>query len=675
MRTVGARPRTVPYAPISARLADLVDRHARAARQVALSTGSAMLTALVAGSALVGWWLGVEELKSFIPGAMTMKVNTAIALLLLSVGVMCRAQPGSSRRSRLAGLPVVAAMAISAAVGMQYLTGRDLGIDQWLFRELPGAIATAHPNRMSPMTVGCFLLLGMAILATNHPRIGRAAPVLTISALLIGFLNVLDHGFGATVPSLLAGYTQMAPSTAAATVILGVGAMGLLPGGGPLQVLSGTSPSAVLARRLLAASVVAPTALAWLRLQGEVLGLYEARHGASLTVLGTVGFMAVVIWQSAWRQQRTEQARVAVREELDRFFDVSSDMLATAGSDGYFTRLNPAWKDTLGYDLSELRARPFVEFVHPDDRAATALAVAQQVEAGKSVFSFQNRYRHRDGSYRWLEWTSTPSADGTELFAVARDVTARKVAEEEALAPIVAAREQLAEATRRIEAIIAARAFRPVFQPVHNLVTSEMVGFEALTRFDDGCRPDLVFAAAQDCGLASELEAVTLEAAIEASRGLPSRVWLSLNVSPSMLRDVERLKPLLKHAGRPIVLEITEHEAIGAYEPLQAALAQLEPGIRLAVDDVGAGVANFNHLVQLRPALVKIDASLVRGVDQDLSRAALVVGLVHFAAAAGSQVIAEGIETDAEKATVASLGVTLGQGYLLGRPAAVEAWS
>lgn len=675
MRTPRARSTTVPFAPISTRFAELIDRRRPGTRLVALAAVSAVLATLVASAALLGWWLGVDELASLIPGALPMRVNTAIALLLLGVGLLGRTRPAGSRWRRLAVAPVVAGLVLSAAVGSQYLTGLDLGIDQWLFREPPGAIGTAQPNRMSPMTIGSFLLLGVAILAADHPRAGKAVPVLLIGASLIGFLNVLDYIFAAAAPSLLAGYSKMSPGTAAMTVTLGIGAMGLLPDGGPLRVFSGSSSSAALARRLFAASVIAPTALAWLRLEGEARGLYEAHDGASLMVLGTVGFMAAVIWQSAWRQQRTERARVAARVELDRFFDMSSDMLATAGSDGRFTRLNPAWKDTLGYDLNELCARPFADFVHPDDREATALAVARQVEEGKSVFSFQNRYRHRDGSYRWLEWTSTPSADGSELFAVARDVTTRKLAEEEALAPLVAAREQRADAQRKLQETIRTRAFRPVFQPVYDLGSEEIVGFEALTRFDDGCRPDLVFAAALDCGLAIELEAVTLEAAIRASHELPARVWLSLNVSPSMLCDVQRLKPLVHGAGRPIVLEITEHEAIGAYEPLHAALVQLGPGIRLAVDDVGAGVANFNHLVELRADLIKIDAGLVRGVDHDLSRAALVVGLVHFAAAAGCKVIAEGVETAAERATVASLGVTLAQGYLLGRPAPVDTWS
>jgi EAL domain-containing protein (putative c-di-GMP-specific phosphodiesterase class I) len=96
--------------------------------------------------------------------------------------------------------------------------------------------------------------------------------------------------------------------------------------------------------------------------------------------------------------------------------------------------------------------------------------------------------------------------------------------------------------------------------------------------------------------------------------------------------------------------------------------------VRLAVDDAGAGIANFGHLVDLRPDIVKIDAGLVRGVNADVSRQALIVGFVHFAAVSGALVLAEGIETAAEQETVQRLGVTLGQGYHLARPARVEEW-
>ncbi len=140
------------------------------------------------------------------------------------------------------------------------------------------------------------------------------------------------------------------------------------------------------------------------------------------------------------------------------------------------------------------------------------------------------------------------------------------------------------------------------------------------------------------------------------------------------LAECDVLAGLLSDRTRPIVLEITEHDAIADYAPLHEAMRRLGPDVRLAVDDAGAGIANFGHLVDLRPNIVKIDAGLIRGVNADVSRQALIVGFVHFAAVSGALVLAEGIETAAEQQTVQRLGVTLAQGYHLARPAPVEAW-
>jgi EAL domain-containing protein (putative c-di-GMP-specific phosphodiesterase class I) len=291
------------------------------------------------------------------------------------------------------------------------------------------------------------------------------------------------------------------------------------------------------------------------------------------------------------------------------------------------------------------------------------------------VLNFQNRYLHRDGSYRWLEWTSSPSADGALLYAVARDVTERKLEEARLRAPAMDLVRRRIEARDRIESAIEARAFGTVFQPIVDLLSGTTIGYEALTRFSDGSPPDEMFATALECGLGMKLETATLRASVDAARALPLRSWLSVNVSPPLLADVETLGKALGLRSRSLVLEITEHETIEAYGPLREAIVQLGPDVRLAVDDAGAGVANFHHLVELRPNFVKIDVSLVRGVDTDLSRQAVVAGILHFASAAECQVIAEGIETDAELSTVTELGVTLGQGYLLGRPAPAESWS
>jgi PAS domain S-box-containing protein len=129
-------------------------------------------------------------------------------------------------------------------------------------------------------------------------------------------------------------------------------------------------------------------------------------------------------------QLRAElDARMRAEEECKRFFRLSPDLLCIAGFDGYFKRLSPSWEAALGYSLDALLARPYLEFVHPDDRAAT-LAAADNISDGRSILAFENRYRCRDGSYKWLLWSAIPSVEEGLIYGAARDITERKQAEE-----------------------------------------------------------------------------------------------------------------------------------------------------------------------------------------------------------------------------------------------------
>jgi PAS domain S-box-containing protein len=119
----------------------------------------------------------------------------------------------------------------------------------------------------------------------------------------------------------------------------------------------------------------------------------------------------------------TESKRA--REELDRYFTLSIDMLCIAGSDGYFKRLNPAWQNTLGHTTEELTSKPYVDFVHPEDRQRT-IHEAEKLGRGSSTISFENRYLCSDGSYKWLSWTAALFAEGQLIYAVAREITELK---------------------------------------------------------------------------------------------------------------------------------------------------------------------------------------------------------------------------------------------------------
>ncbi|MGE5835209.1 MAG: response regulator [Acidobacteriota bacterium] len=120
--------------------------------------------------------------------------------------------------------------------------------------------------------------------------------------------------------------------------------------------------------------------------------------------------------------------RRRAQDELDRFFTLSVDMLCVAGFDGYFKRVNPAWKKTLGYDEHELLTRPYIELIHPDDRPATMKA-AERVSLGHELLHFENRYLHKDGTLRWVLWTAAPFPEEKIIYAAGRDITEQKEAE------------------------------------------------------------------------------------------------------------------------------------------------------------------------------------------------------------------------------------------------------
>jgi EAL domain-containing protein (putative c-di-GMP-specific phosphodiesterase class I)/DNA-binding response OmpR family regulator len=233
----------------------------------------------------------------------------------------------------------------------------------------------------------------------------------------------------------------------------------------------------------------------------------------------------------------------------------------------------------------------------------------------------------------------------------------------------VADRTESHRARLQIRQIIEQRAFAPVFQQIVDLELETVVGYEALTRFADGVSPEVRFREAIAVGLGSELETATLLAARGAALDLPATAWLSVNVSPALISEHDALRSIVKDAGRQIVLEVTEHAEIPDYAAFRAAVANLGPETKLAVDDAGAGFASLRHILELRPAYIKLDRSLVEDLDSDEARQAMIVGLRHFAGSTDCRLIAEGIETDAELNILRTLGVTLAQGYILGRPA------
>jgi EAL domain-containing protein (putative c-di-GMP-specific phosphodiesterase class I)/AmiR/NasT family two-component response regulator len=214
-------------------------------------------------------------------------------------------------------------------------------------------------------------------------------------------------------------------------------------------------------------------------------------------------------------------------------------------------------------------------------------------------------------------------------------------------------------------------ALRMVFQPVLDLQRGSVVGVEALARFpvEPYRPPNEWFDDARRAGLGDELELAAVRAALRQLDVLPPEVFLAVNLSPECVASRNLAKVFDAVDGRRVVLELTEHTRVQDYALLLPRLDELRlQGVRIAVDDTGAGYAGLQHILELVPDILKLDLQLIRGIDADPIRRALTSALVNFAAELGAGVIAEGIETPAELATLQSLGVDWGQGYLFARP-------
>ena len=286
---------------------------------------------------------------------------------------------------------------------------------------------------------------------------------------------------------------------------------------------------------------------------------------------------------------RAIRERRMTEEELDQLFTVSLDMLCIAGFDGYFKRINPAWEKTLGVPIEELLAKPFHEFVHPDDRDRTA-AESERLDEGEQVISFENRYRCGDGSYRWLLWNATPSVDNKLIFAVARDVTQRKEAERR-LSTGYAVTRVLAEA----ESLEAAA-------PLILMAICEGLSWDlgVLWRVDEEAGVLRCMNVWHPPGLSfPQFVKATRESAYQRTVGVPGHVWETSQ--PMWLADLPQVENFPRvpfaiaeglHASFAFPIRVSEHVA-GVIEFSSRQIRKLEPDLMEMFDSIGSQIGQF----------------------------------------------------------------------------------
>lgn len=378
--------------------------------------------------------------------------------------------------------------------------------------------------------------------------------------------------------------------------------------------------------------------------------------------------LCLIAWRAGWEAREIRARESANARRLAGAEKTGRELIWEATADGTLTYVNAVAHELFGLDPAAVIGRSVFLLLPPgnQDRARAELADAVRGRRGWAGVIFQAA--DGDGLSQWFETSGVPNLD-VAGNVVGFTATVRRL-DSEAVGRI-----QLERTRHRIERVLADRSIRILFQPIVDLRTGRTAGYEALSRFtaEPAQPPDRWFADAHATGLGTELECLAVKTALAAAGQLSRDCYLSVNASPAMLASGQ-LVPALDATpleGRQLVIEITEHVTVDNYQVLRRPLETLRArGIRIAVDDAGAGYASFRHILRLRPECIKLDRDIIRDIDHDPARQALAAALVMFARSVGASVTAEGVEKPEELNTLARLGFDAAQGYLLGRPRA-----
>ncbi|WP_394697151.1 EAL domain-containing protein [Pseudoxanthomonas japonensis] len=232
-------------------------------------------------------------------------------------------------------------------------------------------------------------------------------------------------------------------------------------------------------------------------------------------------------------------------------------------------------------------------------------------------------------------------------------------------------RQQSREGRERLEAVLEGAQLTTALQPIVRIADDVVVGYEALARFpvEYDLSTGRWFEEAARHGMSIRLELAAARVALDQLARIPADAYLAINASPETVCSDELKSMLEAHDMRRLVLEITEHTPVEDYGRLNACLSALQAlGLRIAVDDTGAGFSSLRHVLRLAPDIIKLDFTLVREVDQRPRMQALIAALLTFARGTQAELVAEGVETAEQLQTLKTLGVPYAQGYHLGHP-------
>lgn len=393
-------------------------------------------------------------------------------------------------------------------------------------------------------------------------------------------------------------------------------------------------------------------------------------------VTGALLLMCFPAAARSWTQTKAELERRVVALEATAF--TSDDWTWESDAAGRYTECSEASLAMLGYHRDELIGHSILEHIYdPSEREVAGrrlgldpAAPLDQVGDDRPQTAWggvEVTLRHRDGRPVWFEGSIVALTDARgRVFGYrgSRRLVGGDAAERAARST---ARQRV---TVLLGGAVADDVVSVALQPIIDVPRGRVVGAEALARFSDGRSPDQWFREAAQAGLTRQLDELTFTTALEALDALPELPYLSVNANPALLLDPAFRQRLMSRRDLDrLVIEVTEHERVGDYAELNDAIAGLRGhGVRFAIDDTGAGYASLNHVLRMRPDIIKLDRELISDLDTDRARRALVTALVLLALEVGASVTGEGVETLDQLCAMNALGVEHAQGYYLARP-------
>ena len=676
---------------------------------------------------LCGWAFHIVLLKSIFAGRVPIKPNVAL-LLVFSGTSLWLLLPGDARpmARHLARFMAMLVTFTGAATRMEYLFGLNFGIDQLLFAEPAGTLATPFPGRMSPTSSASFALIGVSLLLLEWEtkRGRRPSQGLSLWPALVALLAITSYTFRATDLNRLGIYTHIPLATALALFLLSGAIFFARPGRGIAGDLTGEGAGSAVARRLLPAVFLIPILLGWVCLHGERSGLYGNALALAIYSSSTVVLFGVLVWLNT-RKLNLEHAqrsaaqhdfltglpnRMLLNDRIRQAITFAPRLNKKVGVlfldlDG-FKHINDSLGHPIGDKLLQSIAKRLVncirttdtvsrqggdefvlllsEMAHSEDAAITARRVLQAIA---EVHLIDQHELHITASIGVSVYPD--DASDAETLIKNADIAMYQSKDngrqnyqffEPAMNVRAVARQSMEESLRRA---LERQEFSLVYQPKVSLKTGDITGAEALLRWAHPSRgpvsPAEFIPVAEDSGLILAIDNWVLREACRQTctwvdAGLPL-VGMAVNVSALDFRNenfLERIFEILRETGlHPSFLELELTESVLMKHPAftESILGTLRArGVRVAVDDFGTGYSSLSYLRKFSMDTIKIDQSFVRTITTAPDETAIVTAMISMGRDLNLRVVAEGVETQEELEFLKARHCDEAQGFYFSRP-------